>query len=324
MAIDSVSATPAVAAPAPSRPCKPGRGGASRRPSHWWVPWAFAAPGLILFAMTTGYPLIRSLQISFYKWSVLPTQASTFIGADNYLRALGDAQFWTSLANAGVYLLMTVPATVAIGLFFAILLHAKIPGRTTFRVLFYIPVVTSWVVVSLLFKFLFTTDDGAINWFLTDFLHVTQQGVPWLEQRWTALIAVSVLGVWKNLGWCLVVFLAALGGVGEELYEAASLDGANAWHKFVNVTLPGIRGTLLFVTVLQVIGAFNVFPSVLLMTNGGPAGSTEVPLTYMYKQAFSFLDFGYGSAMSFILAIFIFVVSYLQFKFLGEKKEMVK
>jgi len=272
--------------------------------------------------MTTGYPLLRSLQISFYNWSVVPTQVSKFIGLDNYIRALGDEQFWTGMVNAAVYLVLTVPATVVIGLFFATLLHARMPARALFRVLFYIPVVTSWVVVSLLFKYLFTTNDGAVNWFLTDFLHFTSESIPWLEQRWTALIAISALGVWKSVGWCLVVFLAALSGVREELYEAAALDGANAWQRFLHVTVPGIRGTLLFVLVLQVIGAFNVFPSVLLMTNGGPAGSTEVPLTYMYKQAFSFLDFGYGSAMSFILAIFIFVISFLQFRFFGEKKEV--
>lgn len=313
-------ATPEVAA-APARASKPSRGGASRRAAHWWTPWAFAAPGLILFFTIIGYPLLRSLQISFYRWAVLPTDASTFIGLDNYTRALHDSQFWTSTANAGVYLLLTVPLTIALGLFFAILLHAKMPGRTVYRVLFYIPVVTSWVVVSLLFKFLFTTDGGAINWSLTDLLPLTSSPVPWLEQRWTGLVAISVLGVWKNLGWCLVVFLAALGGVGEEQYEAASLDGANSWRKFLNVTLPGIRGTFLFVLVLQVIGAFNVLQSVLLMTGGGPAGTTEVPLTYMYKQAFSFLDFGYASAMSFILAIIIFIISFIQFKFLGEKEE---
>ncbi|SDO67825.1 carbohydrate ABC transporter membrane protein 1, CUT1 family [Nakamurella panacisegetis] len=305
----------------PVRAFKPSRGGASRRAAHWWTPWAFAAPGLILFFVIIGYPLLRSLQISFYKWAVLPTDASTFIGLDNYTRALHDPQFWTSMVNAGVYLVLSVPLTMALGLFFAVLLHAKIPGRTVYRVLFYIPVVTSWVVVSLLFKFLFTTDGGAVNWGITDLLPLTNSPVPWLEQRWTGLIAIAVLGIWKNMGWCLVVFLAALGGVGEDQYEAADLDGANAWKKFLHVTMPGIRGTFLFVLVLQVIGAFNVLQSVLLMTNGGPAGSTEVPLTYMYKQAFSFLDFGYASAMSFILAIIIFIVSFIQFKFLGEKKE---
>ncbi|MDQ4503453.1 sugar ABC transporter permease [Sinomonas sp. ASV322] len=307
--------------PAPSRPSKPRRGGSSRRPAHWWIPWAFAAPGLAFFALTTGYPLVRSLQISFYQWSVLPGTDSPFVGFDNYVRALGDPQFWTSVVNAGAYLLMTVPATIAVSLVFAVLLHRPMPARTLFRVLYYIPVVTSWVVVSLLFKYLFSSDNGAVNWFLQDVLHAVSEPVPWLEQRWTALAAVSMLGIWKNLGWCIVVFLAALGGVQQDLYEAAALDGANAWAKFANVTFPGIRGTVIFVAIVQIIGAFNVFPSILLMTNGGPAGSTEVPLTYMYKQAFSFLDFGFASAMSFVMAIIISAVSYLQYRITREKKE---
>lgn len=293
-------------------------GGSDRRASHWWVPWLFLAPGLILFAVVVGYPLLRSLQISFYQWAVLPTDASTFVGLGNYTRALGDEQFWLSVSNAGIYLVLTVPLTVMVGLFFAVLLHQRMPARTLFRVLFYIPVVTSWVVVSLLFKYLFTTDGGAVNWLLGTLLPFSDP-TPWLEQRSTGLVAIAVLGIWKNLGWCLVVFLAALGGVGQEQYEAASLDGAGSWQQFRHVTVPGIRQTFMFVLVLQVIGAFNVFPSVLLMTNGGPAGSTEVPLTYMYKQAFSFLDFGYASAMSFIVAIFIVIISVVQFKFFAEK-----
>ncbi|MBT8163507.1 sugar ABC transporter permease [Arthrobacter sp. GN70] len=321
MSVSTSPKTRKVRATVPPRPNKPRRGGASRRAPHWWVPWAFAAPGLALFGLTTGYPLVRSLQISFYQWSVLPGTASQFVGLGNYVRALGDSQFWNSVENAGAYLLMTVPATIAIALAFATLLHRPMPGRTLFRVIYYIPVVTSWVVVSLLFRYLFTTDNGAVNWFIQDIVHVVNGPVPWLEQRWTAMAAVSLLGIWKNLGWCIVVFLAALAGVQQDLYEAAEIDGANAWHKFVYVTFPGIRGTVVFVTIVQIIGAFNVFPSILLMTNGGPAGSTEVPLTYMYKQAFSFLDFGYAAAMSFVLAIIISAVSYLQYRFTREKKE---
>lgn len=303
------------------RQYRPSRGGASRRAARWWVPWAFAAPGLALYLLIIGYPLLRSLQISFYKWAVLPTDKSTFVGLANYTRALSDPQFWLSMANAGVYLILTVPITIALGLFVAVLLHAKMPGRTMFRVLFYIPVVTSWVVVSLLFKYLFTTDGGAVNWALTDLLPFHVDPVPWLQQRWTALVAISILGIWKSVGWCVVVFLAALTGVGEDQYEAADLDGANAWQKFWHVTVPGIKSTILFVLVLQVIGAFNVFISVQLMTNGGPAGQTEVPMTYMYKTAFQFLDFGYASAMSFILAIVIFAVSLVQFRVFSDRGE---
>lgn len=290
------------------------------RRSPRWVPYAFLLPGFALFCLVVVYPLGRSLQISFYDWSVVPTQASQFIGFDNYLRGLKDSQFWLSLANVGVYLAITVPAQVVLGLLAAVLLDARLPARTLFRVLFYLPVVTSWVVVALLFKYLFTTDGGAINWLLHDALHLVDHNVAWLQGRWTGLLAAAILGTWKGVGWAMLIFLAALTGVSKDLKEAASLDGAGAWDRFRHVSLPAIRKTLLFVVVLLVIGGFNVFISILLMTNGGPAGSTEVPLTYMYKQAFGFLDFGYAAALSFLLAIAIAVVSFVQFRLFREDR----
>jgi len=288
------------------------------RRSPAWVPYAFLLPGFALFCVIVVYPLCRSLQISFYEWSVVPTQVSRFIGLANYVRGLQDSQFWLSIANVGVYLAITVPAQVVIGLFIAVLLDAKLPARTLFRVLFYLPVVTSWVVVALLFKYLFTTDGGAINWVLHDALHLVDHNVAWLQDRWTGLLAAAILGTWKGVGWAMLIFLAALTGVSNDLKEAAALDGANAWNRFRHVSLPAIRKTLLFVVVLLVIGGFNVFISILLMTAGGPAGSTEVPLTYMYKQAFGFLDFGYAAALSFLLAIAIAVVSFVQFRLFSE------
>jgi multiple sugar transport system permease protein len=282
--------------------------------------YVFLLPGFALFCLIVAYPLARSFQISLYDWAVVPTQASTFIGLDNYLRGLGDGQFWLSMANAGVYLAITVPGQVVIGLALAVLLDAKMPGRGLFRVLFYLPVVTSWVVVALVFTYLFNTDGGVVNWVLVDVLHVADANVAWLQSRWPGLMAVSVLGVWKGVGWAMVIFLAALTGVREDLKEAAALDGAGAWHRFRHVSLPAIRKTLLFVTVLLVIGGFNVFISILLMTGGGPAGSTEVPLTYMYRQAFDFLDFGYAAALSFLLAIVIMVVSFGQFRLFASEE----
>lgn len=310
--MSSVVATPGAArtdAPHPST------GGArAKRRSHALTAYAFLLPGFALFCLIVVYPLARSLQISMYDWAVVPTQASTFVGFDNYLRGLRDDQFWLSMTNAGVYLLLTVPAQIVIGLAVAVLLDAKMPGRGLFRVLFYLPVITSWVVVALVFKYLFNTDAGVVNWVLVDVLHVADSNIAWLQSRWPGLMAVSVLGIWKGVGWSMVIFLAALTGVREDLKEAAALDGAGAWNRFVHVSMPAIRKTLLFVTVLLVIGGFNVFISILLMTGGGPAGTTEVPLTYMYRQAFDFLDFGYAAALSFLLAIVIVAVSYAQFK----------
>ncbi len=310
-------ASPEVAAPAPA----PRSSRKRRRESL--TAYAFLLPGFALFCLIVAYPLARSFQISLYDWAVVPTQASRFIGLDNYTRGLGDEQFWLSMANAGVYLLVTVPGQIVIGLALAVALDAKMPARGLLRVLFYLPVITSWVVVALVFKYLFNTDAGVVNWLLVEVFHVADSNIAWLQSRWPGLMAVSVLGVWKGVGWAMVIFLAALTGVREDLKEAAALDGAGAWDRFVHVSLPAIRKTLLFVTVLLVIGGFNVFISVLLMTGGGPAGSTEVPLTYMYRQAFDFLDFGYAAALSFLLAIVIMLVSYAQFRlFGGDDKEV--
>src|SRR5581483_3453207 len=157
-------------------------------------------------------------------------------------------------------------------------------------------------------------DSGLVNWMLHDVTHVTSQPTSWLAGRWTGMVAVSALGVWKGIGWSMVIFLAALQGVPKELLEAAEMDGAGAWHRFRAVTLPAVRPALLFVTVMLVIGGFNVFTSVLLMTGGGPADSTQVLLTYMYQQAFKNLDFGYGSSIAVLLTLFVFVLSVVQLR----------
>jgi multiple sugar transport system permease protein len=208
----------------------------------------------------------------------------------------------------------TVPAQIALGLAAAILLDARMPARGLFRVVYYLPVVTSWVVVSLLFRYLFLTDGGLVNWTLTDGAHLADENVSWLGDRWTALTAISILGIWKGVGWSMVIFLAALQGVPPELKEAAAVDGANAWRRFRAVSLPAIRPVLAFVTILLVIGGFNVFVSVFLITGGGPGDETEVLLTYMYRQAFTFLDFGYGASISFVLTGIVFVLSLVQLR----------
>ena len=178
-----------------------------------------------------------------------------------------------------------------------------------FRVLFYLPVVTSWVVVSLLFRYLFATDGGLVNWVLVRGLGVTGQPVGWLESHWTGIAALCVLGIWKGIGWTAVILLAGMTGVPKELHESAAVDGAGYLRRVWHVTLPSLRRTLLFLSIMLVIGSFNVFISVLLMTAGGPAGETEMPLTYLYKQAFNFLEFGYGSAMAVIMTVLILALS---------------
>jgi multiple sugar transport system permease protein len=286
------------------------------------APYLFLLPGFALFSIVLLYPIARALQISLYSWKILPGAASQWLGLGNYSRALHDPIFWHSLANSAAYMAATVPAQIVLGLLVAVLLDARMPGRAFFRVLFYLPVVTSWVVVSLLFKYLFETDAGLVNWVLKDGLGVVDHNVQWFQHRWLAMAAISILGVWKGVGWAMIIFLAALQSVPHELREAAAIDGAGAWARFRHVSLPAIRSTIVFVLILLVIGGFNVFISVYLMTGGGPVGETEVLLTYMYRQAFQFLDFGYGSAISFMLTGIVFALSLMQLRLFRQPEEV--
>jgi len=213
-----------------------------------------------------------------------------------------------------------VPAQIVLGLAAAVLLDSRMPARALFRTLYYLPVVTSWVVVSLLFRYLFQTDSGLVNWVLHG-VHATGGNIDWLGGRWTAMTALAILGVWKGVGWSMVIFLAALQGVPRELHEAASVDGAGAWSRFRAVSLSALRPVIAFVAVMLVIGSFNVFISVYLITNGGPVDETQVLLTYMYKQAFTFLDFGYGSAISFTLTLIVLALSLVQLRLFRRPRE---
>lgn len=301
-----------------------GRGAVASRPRlklalgrRRLTPYLFLAPGYLIFALVVLYPVARAFQISLYDWKIVPGVTSPFVGLDNYSRAIHDPLFWRSLVNSSVYMAVTVPAQIVLGLAVAVLLDAKMPARAFFRLLFYLPVITSWVVVSLLFRFLFSTSGGFVNWVLHDGLSVTNHDVAWLGGRWSAMAAISALGIWKGVGWSMIIFLAALQTVPRDLHEAAAIDGANAWNRFRSVSLPVIRATTLFVFVMLFIGGFNVFTSVFLMTGGGPQDETHVLLTYMYRQAFTFLDFGYGSSLAFLLTGFVLVLSLLQLRVFG-------
>lgn len=296
----------------PSRGRARGAGGALKLMRAYLPPALFIAPGFLLFVVCVVYPMLQAVQMSFFDWKLVVGATSTFLGLDNYIRAVNDPRFWLALSNSGIYMAFTVPPQIVLGLGVALLLKDKSPVQPLFRVLYYLPVVTSWVVVSLLFKYLFA-DRGLINFTLDDLLGASDK-ISWLADRWTALVAICALGVWKGIGWSMMIFLAALQGVPKELEEAAVIDGANRWQRFRAVTLPAISAATAFVTIMLVIGGFNVFASVLVMTNGGPGGATEVLLTYMYRQAFEFLDFGYGSALAVLLTLIVFGLSALQLK----------
>ena len=275
--------------------------------------YAFILPGFALYGLIMLYPTVQTLLLSLRNWQIAPGADSPWVGLDNYVRAFSDPIFLNSLVNAAIYTAVTVPAQIAIGLYLAALLDSKLPGRVVFRVLFYLPVVTSWVVVSLLFRYIFSSTGGVANWLGVDVLHVFSGDVSWFQGRWTALFAICALGIWKGVGWSMVIFLAALTAVPQELHEAAAIDGAGALQRFRYISIPTIKATMVVVVILLVIGGFNVFISVLLMSGGGPDNQTQVPLTYMYNEAFKYLNFGYGSAISFTLTLVVLVISAIQF-----------
>jgi multiple sugar transport system permease protein len=292
---------------------------------RWYVPYLFLFPGLALYLVWTVYPLFYQLYISFFDWKIIPGQTSTFVGLANYQQALTDKIFWLALGNTALYTLVTVVGQMVVGFTLAILVNRVVFAKRLFRTIYYLPVVTSWVVVSFLFLYLFSPgSSGMINHVLVDVIHVLPKPVSWYANANTAWIAIYALGIWKGMGWSMVIFLAALQNIPQELYEAAAIDGAGEWQRIRYLTLPLIRRTTMFVLIALIIGGFQVFISVLLITNGGPLHRTEVSLTYMFNQAFGSLNFGYGAALSYLLAIVIVIVSYLQIRFFNRRENDVE
>jgi multiple sugar transport system permease protein len=276
------------------------------------------APGLLMLSVLTLYPIAKMLIMSFFDWKIGFRQVSTFVGLRNYRVVLSDPIAIRSLVNTLFYLVATVPAQMALGLLVALLIHGIHKGSVLLRLLYYLPVVTSWVVVALLFRYIFS-NNGLLNYLLVDVIGVISQRIGWLGSRWSALTATSLLGVWKGIGWNMVVFLAALQAVPREYYEAAAIDGASTWQRFFRISLPNIRGSILFASVMLTIGAFNTFTPIAVMTEGNPAHQTEVVLTWMYSQTFDSMRMGYSAALSMLLTVMIAVFTVVLFVFLRDR-----
>lgn len=277
----------------------------------------FLLPGIALFILFFLLPMLYSFRVSLFDWNVLRPEKSDFIGFANYGTVLSDPVFTRAILNTIVYTAITVVMQLVIGLFIALLLNQKIRGRTTFRVLYYLPVVTSWVIVSLLFEYLFNGQAGLINYILVDVLHIAGKNIQWFADPILAMVPITLLGIWKGVGWTAIIYLAGLQSVPQSLYEAAEVDGANKRDMFFKITLPSIRSVTTFLVVVLTIGGLNTYISALLMTDGGnPMDQTHFVLTYMYEKTFGNMDFGIGSAISVILTVFIFIVSIFQIKML--------
>ena len=207
----------------------------TQRTQHILTAYFFILPGLALYLVFNIYPIAKAFQMSFYKWNIMPGIENEFIGLANYSRAWEDPIVGLSLRNTVAYTLITVTGQMTLALLAALLLNHIARGKIFFRTLYYLPVVTSWVIVSLLFKYLFQSPNGLVNHVMENILHVIQDPIPWLRSAKTAMIPIWSLGIWKGIGWSMVIFLAALKGVPQDLYEAASIDGAGKFTQFLKI-----------------------------------------------------------------------------------------
>lgn len=271
-------------------------------------------PWLLVFAVFWLYPLVFTLGLSFAKYSTL-SGAIEWIGLDNYSRLWRDPLFWQALSNTSVFTFGTIPFTTAFALLLAVLLNRKLRGVQWFRSAYFLPSVTSLVVISLIFTNLYA-GNGYINTLLQ------MLGLPYPERGWLmepglALYSIMGMEVWIASGYYMVLFLAALQAIPTDLYEAAELTGASAWQQFTRITLPLLRPTMLFVIVINTIKSFQVFVEIYVMTRGGPLSSTTT-LTYLvYTNAFEKSDMmGYASALAYVVFIIILVFSLVQMKLL--------
>ncbi len=287
---------------------------------HWrddLVGWAFAAPFVILFLLFLAFPILASFVLSFTSFGLRDLAnpvGATFVGLNNYADLLGDAKFWASLGNTVYFVVVGVPLTLVCGLLIANALNRGIRRfQTVFRVGYYLPVITSIVAIAVVWRFLLNPDVGLINMLLSG---IGIKGPAWLADPTLAMPAIIVMAVWRNLGFAMIVFLAGLQAIPKMLYEAAAIDGAGRWQSFRFVTLPGLRPTILFMTVITTIGYLQLFEEPFVMTGGGPLDKTLSVTMYMYQQGFTFFHQGYASAVAYVLFVIVAIVAFLQFKFL--------
>jgi ABC-type sugar transport system permease subunit len=279
--------------------------------------WAFAAPFVILFGVFLAFPILASFILSFTSFGLRDLAnpiGATFVGLKNYIDLLGDPKFWTSLLNTFYFVVVGVPLTLALGLLIANALNRGVTRfRTAFRVGYYLPVITSIVAIAVVWRFLLNPDVGLVNMLLGA---VGINGPAWLADPILAMPAIIAMAIWRNLGFAMVVFLAGLQAIPASLYEAASIDGAGRWQAFRFVTIPMLKPTILFMTVITTIGYLQLFEEPFVMTDGGPLDKTLSVTMYMYQQGFKFFHQGYASAIAYVLFVIVAIVAFLQFKFL--------
>ena len=276
--------------------------------------YLFIGPSFLhLFLFFIG-PMVFIVYLAFHQWNIVDP-VKPFVGLKNFIDVFGDDLFWGALRNTVVYTLH-VPLAMALSLGIAVLLNQNIRGVTLWRTIFFLPAVTSYVAIAMVWQWMYHPHVGFIN-YLFGFLGLGPY--PWLTSPATALLSIMIMAVWIQIGYQMVIFLAGLQSIPAHYHEAAIIDGANGWQRFCRITLPLLKPTTLFVLVTSIISSFQVFTSVFVMTEGGPSRSTDVAVYHIYQHGWEYLKMGYASAMALVLLAIIMVVTLIQFKLLGKQ-----
>lgn len=281
----------------------------------------FLIPSLIGFAIFYFAPMVISVFISLTDWNGLDRLFAEgfvrqhFIGLTNYKDILASPEFWKVLKNTFTYIILYIPLMLIVSISAAGLLSQKRRGVGAFRVIYYIPVLTSWVAASLIWKSILAPQYGAMNNILALF---GIEGPGWLlDEKW-AMPAIVLVSVWKDMGFFGLILLSGMVGINRSYYEAAEIDGAGAWTRFLKITLPLLTPSIFYVLIVSLINSFQLFPQIMIMTDGGPNGATQVMVERIYKYGFRYFKMGYASAFSWILFVIILIFTAIQMR--GQKR----
>jgi len=278
-------------------------------------------PALVFVILFIYYPIIQNFIYSLYRWSSF-SEVKVFVGFDYYKRLLSDPIFYIALKNNALYAIISIVFQVGVGMILAAVLEEKIMRRyqTFFRTVYFMPSVISITVVGLLFQLVYNPNIGLLNAFLK-VVGLETLTHDWLGRSDTAMFAIIATSQWQYIGYIMLLFLVAIQKIPEELYESAMIDGANAIQKFIHVTIPQIKETILVTSIITIIGAFKVFDEVYVMTAGGPGRSTEVLASYMYRAGFRNDEMGYAATIATVIFLITFIVTLIQLKVSKEKNE---
>ncbi|MEI7845202.1 MAG: sugar ABC transporter permease [Chloroflexota bacterium] len=274
----------------------------------------FLLPSLVVLGVFNFYPVGVVFFLSLFKWDNL-SKVKTFIGLDNFFTLTQSDRFWNSLKVTAEYTLVVTVISIILGLILAVLLNnGFLMGKSFWRGIFFLPVVTPTVAAAMVWILLFNPGFGFVNVILRYF---GIEGLNWLADKTWALPTVMSLGIWRRIGFTLILYLAALQSLSKEYYESAEIDGANSLQRFFSITVPLLRSTTIMLVILGVIDSFLVFDQVMVLTRGGPANATEVIGMFMYSNSFSLFKLGYGSAISVVMFLVVALFTILQWRFVG-------